>query len=123
MYGGRFAFETRNPRARAWERWHGSSLDAVDPSGRSVRVSYDVEAVDHDVVTFTETTSDGDGVPLRVDRASLRFLDVDERDGILAEAGFRVEERYGDWHGAAFATYNSEIVTVARAGAAGEADG
>jgi ubiquinone/menaquinone biosynthesis C-methylase UbiE len=39
----------------------GHALEAVDASGRAVRVSYDVEAVVGDVVTFTETTGDADG--------------------------------------------------------------
>jgi SAM-dependent methyltransferase len=111
---GRFAFETRNPSARAWEDWHGRSLDAVDPSGRPVRVSYDVEAVVADVVTFTETTSDRDGTPLRVDRASLRFLDLHGLDGFLADGGFRVEIRYGDWPREPLTFESPEIITIAR---------
>jgi SAM-dependent methyltransferase len=32
--GGRFAFETRNPAARAWESWNpASAIDIVDPAG------------------------------------------------------------------------------------------
>jgi hypothetical protein len=40
-----------------------------------------------DVVTFTETTSDTNGTVLRVDRASLRFLDVPTLGAFLAGAG------------------------------------
>jgi len=116
---GRFAFETRNPVARAWEDWHGRVLDAVDASGRRVRVSYDVEALDGDVVTFTETTSESGGATMRVDRASLRFLDVDELDARLAEAGFEVEARYGGWRRESLAPTSAEIITVARCGAHG----
>jgi hypothetical protein len=37
--GGRFAFETRNPLARAWESWNpGNAIEVVDPSGRPVRI-------------------------------------------------------------------------------------
>jgi ABC-type transporter Mla subunit MlaD len=76
--GGRFAFETRNPLARAWEEWNPeNAMEVVDPSGRQLRIWHEVEAVDGNVVTFTETTADADETPLRVDRASLRFLDVD----------------------------------------------
>jgi hypothetical protein len=53
------------------------ATDVVDLSGRSVRVSHNVESVVGDVVTLTETTSDPDGTVLRVDRARLRFLDAD----------------------------------------------
>jgi len=41
--GGRFAFETRNPPARAWESWTpANAIDIVDPAGRQVRVSHEV---------------------------------------------------------------------------------
>jgi len=112
--GGRFAFETRNPLARAWERWPELAMDVVDPSGRPVRISYDVESVVGDVVTFTETTSDPDGTPLRVDRASLRFLDLDTLGGFLADAGFEIEAQYGGWLREALDSTSPEIVTVAR---------
>ena len=114
--GGRFAFETRNPEARAWERWDGMALDAVGPTGSQVRLSYDVEAVDGDLVTFTETTSDADGSPLRVDRATLRFLGVDELDDFLSQAGLLVEARYGGWEHEPLADDSAEIVTVATRG-------
>ena len=92
----------------------GSILEAVDPSGTPVRITYEVEAVDGDVVTFTETTRNGAGAPLRVDRCSLRFLDVEGLDGVLEGAGFHVEDRYGGWHREPFAANTPEIVTVAR---------
>lgn len=111
--GGRFTFETRNPRARAWEEWGATTLDAVDASGMPVHVSYDIEAVVGDLVTFTETTSDRNLRPLRVDRATVRFLGVDELDSFLGDAGFLVEARYGGWEGEPFADDSAEIVTVA----------
>ena len=111
--GGRFAFETRNPSARAWEQWSATTLRAVDPSDMPVHVSYDIEAVVGDLVTFTETTSDRDLRPLRVDRATLRFLGVDELDGFLGDAGFLVEARYGGWEREPLADDSAEIVIVA----------
>jgi hypothetical protein len=72
-------------------------MDVVDPSGRPVRIWHKVESVAGDVVTFTEMTSDPDGAPLRVDRASLRFLDVDTLAGFLADAGFEIDAQYGGW--------------------------
>lgn len=111
--GGRFAFETRNPLARAWEQWGETTLDAVDPSGTPVHVSYDIEDVVGELVTLTETTSDRDLDPLRVDRATLRFLGVDELDRFLSDAGFLVEARYGGWEGKPVADDSAELVTVA----------
>jgi hypothetical protein len=114
--GGRFAFETRNPLARAWESWNPQNpIDIVDPAGRPLRVSYEVEAVVGDVVTVTETTSDRDGTPLRVDRARLRFLEVDALAAFLSDAGFRVEAQYGDWSRAPLTRTSPEIITIAHA--------
>ena len=112
---GRFAFETRNPLARAWEQWSPeNATDVVDPSGRELSIWHEVEAVAGDVVTLTETTGDRDGTPLRVDRASLRFLDVDALGDFLANAGFLIEAQYGAWSREPFVRESPEIVTVAR---------
>jgi ubiquinone/menaquinone biosynthesis C-methylase UbiE len=116
--GGHFGFETRNPLARAWERWNPrNTINVVDPSGRPVRISHEVQSVVGDVVTVTETTSDPDGAPLRVDRASLRFLDVDTLAGFLADAGFQIEAQYGGWFREPLDPASPEIITVARSSA------
>jgi SAM-dependent methyltransferase len=113
--GGRFAFETRHPQARAWEGWNPSNAsEVVDVAGRRVRLWHRVERVVGDVVTFTETTSDPDGAVLRVDRASLRFLDVPALGAFLAGAGLAVEAQYGDWHRGPVTDESREIVTIAR---------
>ncbi|WP_406011931.1 class I SAM-dependent methyltransferase [Streptomyces sp. NBC_00984] len=113
--GGRFAFETRHPQARAWEAWNPSNAsDITDAAGRALRVWHEVETAADDVVTFTGTTAEPDGTVLRIDRASLRFLDVVTLDRFLAEAGFEIEARYGDWHRRPVTPTSQEIVTVAR---------
>jgi SAM-dependent methyltransferase len=113
---GRFAFETRNPLARAWEDWNPTiAVDVVDPSGRPLRLWHQVESIDGEVVTLTETTADPDGTPLRADRGSLRFLGPDRLDALLAEAGFEVEARYGGWSRDPFTPSSREIITIARA--------
>jgi SAM-dependent methyltransferase len=113
--GGRFAFETRNPLARAWEAWKpDNAMNVVDPSGRPVRIWHDVEGVVGDVVTFTETTGDPDGTAWRVDRASLRFPDAATLAGFLADAGFVIEAQYGGWSHEPLDPGSPEIVTVAR---------
>jgi SAM-dependent methyltransferase len=113
--GGRFAFETRNPLVRAWESWSPeNAMDVVDQSGRLVRISYEVESVIDDVVTFAETTSDPDGALLRVDCASLRFLDIGTLAGFLADAGFEIEKQYGGWSREPLDPAGPEIITVAR---------
>jgi SAM-dependent methyltransferase len=44
--GGRFAFETRHPQARAWEGWDPArGSEVTDPAGRRLRVWHEVESV------------------------------------------------------------------------------
>lgn len=54
--GGRFAFETRHPRARAWEGWN-TSFEMCNPGGEVARVEYEVQDVKDGVVRFTGTLS------------------------------------------------------------------
>jgi SAM-dependent methyltransferase len=114
--GGRLVFGTRNPGRRAWEGWNPSNpIDVVDHAGRELRISYRVESVTGDVVRFTETTTTRSGEPLRVDRASLRFLDAEGVDRFLGAAGFEVERRFGDWSRGPFTDTSDNLVTVTRA--------
>jgi SAM-dependent methyltransferase len=113
--GGRFVFETRHPHARAWQDWNPSNgSDIVGPAGRPLRIWHEVESVSGGVVTFTETTAEPDGTVLRVDRASLRFIDPQTLGTFLDAAGFRIEAQYGDWHHAPITTTSREIITIAR---------
>ncbi|EFK98225.1 LOW QUALITY PROTEIN: methyltransferase, partial [Streptomyces sp. SPB78] len=56
--GGVFAFETRHPGARAWERWTWTPAnpddvtELVDGAGRALRYWHDVDSVAGDVVTL-----------------------------------------------------------------------
>ena len=114
--GGRFAFETRNPPDRAWERWPEEySGEAADAHGAVVRCEYRVEEpVERGVVRFVNTfTSPGWNRP-EVSRGALRFLDADELAGFLAGAGLAVEEQFGNWDGSPLADANPEIITIAR---------
>jgi SAM-dependent methyltransferase len=113
--GGRFAFETRHPQARAWDRWTpADAVELVDTGGRAIRVAHDVETEVGDVVTFTETVSDAGGEVLRVDRTSLRFLDVPTLAKFLADAGFEIQAQYGDWRRGPMDESSRQIVTIAR---------
>ena len=66
------------------------------------------------MVSFSETTARPGGTVLRVDRASLRFLDAVGLDEFLAESGFEVAARYGDWHRGPVTSESREIITIAR---------
>jgi SAM-dependent methyltransferase len=110
--GGRVAFETRNPAARAWERWHGAAFE-VAYAGAPVRVSYEVHGVEGDLVTFTETT-DGGRWRAQADRGTLRFLSAAALDRFLAGAGLVPESRFGDWDRTPVTDDSPELITVAR---------
>lgn len=113
--GGVFAFETRHPQARAWEAWNpANASEFTDAAGRKLRVWHEVESTDGGVVVLTETTALADGEVLRVDRGSLRFLDVAAIGAFLAEAGFEVIAQYGGWDSAPIDAASREIITIAR---------
>ncbi|WP_461125092.1 class I SAM-dependent methyltransferase [Saccharothrix stipae] len=115
--GGRFAFETRNPGARAWERWspeHG--VDIVGENGEHVRVEHHVASVENGLVRFNETHSSPDWPEPVVDWATLRFTEADHLDALLRETGFEVAERYGFWDRTPLTATSREIITIARPG-------
>lgn len=118
--GGRFAFETRHPQARAWEGWTASNPDdvveVVDEAGRALRYWHDVESVVGDVVTIHGTAAQPDGTVLRVYKESLRFFDVVALNRFLTEAGFEIEEQYGSWSREPVTATSREIITIARRG-------
>jgi len=113
---GRFAFETRNPLARAWERWtpeHG--VDFMDAAGTSVRFVAQVEIpVETDIVRFTTTYSSHAWDRPQVSHSTLRFLDAGALSSFLAEAGLTIEERFGDWDRRPLTEASPEIITIAR---------
>ncbi|MFD1151889.1 class I SAM-dependent methyltransferase [Saccharothrix hoggarensis] len=115
--GGRFAFETRNPGARAWERWspeHG--VDIVGERGERVRVEHHVASVENGLVRFSETHRGADWPEPVVEWATLRFATAAEVDALLRDCGFEVAERYGSWDRAPFTDTSREIISIARPG-------
>jgi len=115
--GGRFAFETRNPAARAWEQWTPQRvLQADDGQGNTVRVSWQIETpFDGRTVAFAEIYSSTGWDTPQVSRSVLRFLDADEVARFLTEAGFVIEEQFGHFDRRPLLRESPEIVTIARA--------
>lgn len=115
---GRFAFETRNPPVRAWERWTpANAVEVADASGATVRMAHEVETpVEGDVVRFTATfTSPGWDRP-QLSWSTLRFLDADALSTFLSDAGLVIEEQFGDWTRLPLTDTSPEIITIARRG-------
>jgi SAM-dependent methyltransferase len=114
--GGRFAFESRNPLIRSWERWTPDNVaEVTDAAGAVVRVAHEVETpVKGDVVRFTTTfTSPGWDRP-KVSHSTLRFLDADSLSSFLSGAGLAIDERFGDWARHPLTDASPEIITIAR---------
>jgi hypothetical protein len=97
--GGRFAFETRNPLVRAWERWIPEHWQEItDSAGVVVRLAHQVELpVQGDLVSFTSTYSSPSWEHPQVSRSTLRFVGADALSGFLVGSGLEIEEQYGDW--------------------------
>ncbi|MEU6590433.1 class I SAM-dependent methyltransferase [Streptomyces sp. NPDC046881] len=115
--GGRFAFETRNPSARAWERWTPDRVHEVaDADGRPVQVWHEVQGTGliHGRVHFTETYAGPAWPAPQVHHSVLRFLDTDTLGSFLTQAGLTVTEQYGDWDRSPLTPGSPEIITVAR---------
>jgi SAM-dependent methyltransferase len=114
---GRFAFETRNPAARAWEQWTPANVAAAaDPAGRVWRMEHQVETpVAGELVSFTTAYSGPGWEQPRRSRSTLRFLDAAALGGFLSAAGLTVEEQFGDWDRQPLTGASPEIITIARA--------
>ncbi|GAA1304525.1 class I SAM-dependent methyltransferase [Saccharothrix xinjiangensis] len=115
--GGRYAFETRNPGARAWERWTPENgADVVGERGERVRVEHHVESVEDGLVRLSETYSCPDWAEPKVERGTLRFTTAEQVEALLAETGFEVAERYGWWDRSPLTATSREVITIARPG-------
>jgi ubiquinone/menaquinone biosynthesis C-methylase UbiE len=117
--GGRFAFETRNPRDRAWERWATQySAEVTDATGARVRCAYRVDRVEEPsaggVVRSISTFTSAAWEQPEVSRGALRFVDPDALSSFLAGAGLVIAEQFGDWDRSPLTEASPEIITIAR---------
>jgi SAM-dependent methyltransferase len=112
---GRFAFETRNPAARGWERWADAySTTVTDRSGRSVEVELShVRTIEPDFVVFTGTFRfPGEEAPL-TSTSTLRFIDPEHLRALVEEAGFRIDGWFGDWDRTPVTPSSPEVIVIA----------
>ncbi|MDE2137783.1 MAG: class I SAM-dependent methyltransferase [Gammaproteobacteria bacterium] len=113
---GRLIFDTRNPGARAWERWTPEhAVELRDADGTRVRVTLEVVApFDGRRVVFLETYSGPHWSEPLASRCELRFCDARELGEFLGQAGFLIEAQFGDFDRSALAPASPEILTLAR---------
>lgn len=92
--GGTFAFETRDPAARAWEGWTREATARTEtlPGAGEVTTWTEVTAVEWPLVRFRSTwTFAGDGAVL-TSTSTLRFRSEREVRSQLRQAGLEVAE-------------------------------
>jgi ubiquinone/menaquinone biosynthesis C-methylase UbiE len=112
---GRFAFETRNPLVREWERWTAAhAAEIVDGDGAVVRMVREVKAVGADTVSFTHTFTSPSWDRPQLSQSTLRFLDAASLSSFLSDSGLAIEKQFGDWAGQPLTAASPEIITIAR---------
>lgn len=118
--GGHVAFESRNPAARAWERWTREHTEDTYPhpdGGRftSWSASVAVTAADHygAIETHEAHVVLPDGTH-RVHQETLRFRPLEVLQESLTAAGFTITAAWGDFAGSALTADSPEIILLAR---------
>ena len=113
--GGHLAFESRNPGDRAWERWNPeATYEQFDsPYGR-MECWLELVGVGNGRVCFeghNVFTATGEVV---IASSELRFRGLAELTDSLIDAGFTVEQVYGDWERGPLVGTSRVMVFVAR---------
>lgn len=113
---GQFAFETRNPLVREWERWPTEyTAEVEDDTGAVVRMEVDVEEpVLGDLLRFSHTFTSSAWCESQVSHSTLRFLDAVRLTSFLADAGLVIEQQFGDWDHSPVSVASPELITIAR---------
>ncbi|MGB3627383.1 MAG: class I SAM-dependent methyltransferase [Henriciella sp.] len=112
--GGRFAFETRNPGARAWDNWTGNKAKQITVDAIPyIDCREIIRPFDGQTVTFTHTFTSPAWPAPKVSISTLRFLSVEALNAALSGAGFAVHAQYGEWDGTPVTETSPEIIVIA----------
>ncbi len=113
--GGYLAFESRNPDARAWERWNrASTYERFDSPNGPMESWLELVRVGDGRVSFEGHNiflSTGEVV---VAKSELRFRTLGELTNTLVDAGFTVQHVYGDWKKRPLLRTSHVMIFVAR---------
>lgn len=114
--GGRLTFDSRDPRARGWERWNPahSRREVGLPDGRQVTMITQVDSVAHGVVSYSISYAFSDGTHL-LSTGDLRFRTEDELRSALLAAGFGRVQVYGGRNREPAGAGDGELLVIAHA--------
>jgi len=110
---GRFAFETRNPSARAWETEIRGTVDGTHGEKVSMRRKV-TTPFNGRVISFSHTFQNASWDAPRVSHSTLRFIGKADLDATLVQAGLVPEAQFGDWDESPLTETSPEIITIAR---------
>ncbi|WP_377289174.1 methyltransferase domain-containing protein [Rhizobium sp. SG2393] len=114
--GGLFAFETRNPLVRPWERWTPDRPALVClKDGTEVTIVTTVTAAfdGHTIAFRHDFLGNHPALPL-ISESRLRFLDAAALAQRVSECGFVIEALYGDFQARPLTAESPEIIILAR---------
>ena len=114
--GGRLVFDSRDPQARAWERWTPSNTRShlTLPDGTALQLWIDAAEREQGLVRITEHRFLADG-NREFEDAVLAFRSESTLRRDLAEAGFTVERVFGGWAGQPVGAGDGELIVIAHA--------
>ncbi len=91
--GGHLVFETRDPAKRAWEAWDTAGVSTtVDTASGDVETWTSLLDVAAPLVSFRHHYRFAETGEVVTSDSTLRFRSLDEIDGSLHDAGFRIDE-------------------------------
>ncbi|WP_411033072.1 class I SAM-dependent methyltransferase [Shinella sp. BYT-45] len=112
---GRFIFDSRNPACREWEEWGPeASMRLVEHPRFGTVAAWNDAALDPatGIVTYgTHYEIRASGARLSA-ASRIAFPGKAELEGLIAEAGLRVERWLGDWEGNAWRPGAREIIPL-----------
>lgn len=113
--GGRLAFESRNPEARAWEQWNReATYQRIDSPHGPMECWLELVRVDNGRVRFEGHNVFNTTGEVVVASSELRFRSAAELTSSLINSGFMVEQVYGDWHRGPVTNNSRLMIFVAR---------
>ena len=113
--GGHLAFESRNPDDRAWERWNrAATYERIDTPHGPMECWLELVSVGNGRVRFAGHNVFNATGEVVIANSELRFRSLAELADSLVNAGFTVEDVYGDWERGPVVGTSRVMVVIAR---------